>query len=47
MRWGFGRLAIMVFAGVIPVVSFIVEPKAARWVDADLPALLARHEGVK
>jgi integral membrane protein len=25
MRWGWGRLAALVFAGVIPVMSFIVE----------------------
>ena len=25
MRWGFGRLAVMVLGGVVPVMSFVVE----------------------
>ncbi|HEY5516460.1 MAG TPA: DUF3817 domain-containing protein [Pengzhenrongella sp.] len=25
MRWGFGRLAVLVLAGVVPVMSFVVE----------------------
>ncbi|WP_454041236.1 DUF3817 domain-containing protein [Cellulosimicrobium sp. Marseille-Q8652] len=27
MRWGWGRLATMVFAGVVPVMSFVLEKK--------------------
>lgn len=27
MRWSFGRLASLVFAGVVPVMSFVVEKK--------------------
>ena len=36
MRWKFGRLAAMVFAGVVPVLSFRVEKK----VHAEASALL-------
>ncbi|MDO5727131.1 MAG: DUF3817 domain-containing protein [Bowdeniella nasicola] len=42
MRWGFGRLLVMVIAGVIPVMSFIVEARASRWVHNDLPAAIAK-----
>lgn len=30
-RWGLGGLAVMIAGGVIPVMSFIVEAKAAHW----------------
>lgn len=43
MRWGFGRLAVMVLAGVVPVMSFIVEARASHWVKQDLPAAIARE----
>ena len=36
MRWGTGRLATMVIAGVVPVMSFVVEKK----VHAEATALL-------
>ena len=36
MRWGFGRLVVMVLGGVVPVMSFIVE----RRVHADAEGLL-------
>lgn len=36
MRWGFGRLTVMVLGGVVPVMSFIVE----RRVHADADGLL-------
>ncbi|QIK82801.1 DUF3817 domain-containing protein [Sanguibacter sp. HDW7] len=36
MRWGTGRLATMVLAGVVPVMSFVVEKK----VHAEATALL-------
>lgn len=36
LRWGFGRLAVMVLGGVVPVMSFVVE----RRVHADAEALL-------
>lgn len=36
MRWGAGRIVVMVAAGVVPVLSFVVEPRAAAWVEADL-----------
>ena len=37
LRWGFGRLVVMVLGGVVPVMSFIVE----RRVHADADGLLA------
>ena len=36
MRWGVGRILGLVAAGVVPVLSFVLEPRAARWVDRDL-----------
>lgn len=30
-RWGLGRLAIMIAGGVVPVMSFVVESRAANW----------------
>lgn len=30
-RWGLGRLAIMIAGGVVPVMSFLVEARAANW----------------
>ena len=30
-RWGFGKLAVMILGGVIPVLSFVVEAKSAKW----------------
>lgn len=30
-RWSFGRLVVMVAGGVVPVLSFVVEGRAARW----------------
>lgn len=30
-RWGFGRLAVMILGGIVPVLSFVVEARAARW----------------
>lgn len=38
MRWGFGRLSTMVFAGVVPVMSFVLE----RRVHADAQAKIDR-----
>lgn len=46
MRWSFGRMVVLIIAGVIPVMSFIVEPNAKKWMEADLPALIAKEEGV-
>lgn len=31
MRWGLGRVAAMVVAGVVPFLSFVVEQRATRW----------------
>lgn len=39
MRWGWGRLATMVFAGVVPVMSFILEKKVHAEAEAKLAAL--------
>jgi integral membrane protein len=38
MRWSASRILVMVAAGVVPVLSFVVEPRASRWVDTDLAA---------
>ena len=43
MRWGFGRLATMVFAGVVPVMSFILEKRVHAGADAKLGALAERY----
>jgi integral membrane protein len=43
MRWGFGRLATMVLAGVVPVMSFVLEKKVHTEADAKLAALAARY----
>lgn len=36
MRWGLARMVLLVAAGVVPVMSFVVEPRAGRWVAATL-----------
>lgn len=43
MRWGYGRLATMVFAGVVPVMSFILEKRVHADADAKLVALAERY----
>ncbi|MHB1064210.1 MAG: DUF3817 domain-containing protein [Georgenia sp.] len=43
MRWGLGRVAALIAGGVVPLLSFVMERRARRWVEADLPALLARR----
>ena len=30
-RWDFGRLVVMILGGIVPVLSFVVEARAARW----------------
>ena len=42
MRWGLGRMAALVVAGVIPVLSFVMEHRAKAWFAADLPRVVAR-----
>ncbi|WP_448073339.1 DUF3817 domain-containing protein [Georgenia yuyongxinii] len=42
MRWGFGRIVALVAGGVVPVLSFVMETRAKKWVEADLPVLAAR-----
>lgn len=42
MRWGFGRIAALIAGGVVPVLSFVMEGRARRWVEEDLPAVLER-----
>jgi integral membrane protein len=39
MRWGWGRLATMVFAGVVPVMSFILEKKVHAEAESKLAVL--------
>ncbi|WP_125773712.1 DUF3817 domain-containing protein [Antribacter gilvus] len=43
MRWGFGRLVTMVIAGVVPVMSFILEKKVHSEALAKLAALEERY----
>ncbi|WP_159621479.1 DUF3817 domain-containing protein [Ruania rhizosphaerae] len=38
MRWGFGRIVLLIAGGVIPVLSFVMEQKAGRWVTETLQA---------
>lgn len=45
MRWGFGRMIYLIVAGVVPVLSFVLERKATQWVREDLPAVLDATEG--
>ncbi|GAB3160423.1 DUF3817 domain-containing protein [Myceligenerans halotolerans] len=42
MRWGFGRLVTMVLAGVVPVMSFVLERKIHAEAEAKLAALEER-----
>jgi integral membrane protein len=43
MRWGYGRMAAMVFAGVVPVMSFVLEKRVHADADAKLEALAQRY----
>jgi integral membrane protein len=43
MRWGYGRLASMVFAGVVPVMSFVLEKKIHAEAEVKLTALADRY----
>ena len=42
MRWSLGRMAALVVAGVVPVLSFVMEHRAKGWFEADLPHVLDR-----
>lgn len=42
MRWGLGRMAALVVAGVVPVLSFVMEHRAKAWFAADLPRVVSR-----
>ncbi|MBL0884696.1 DUF3817 domain-containing protein [Myceligenerans indicum] len=42
MRWGFGRLVTMVLAGVVPVMSFVLERKIHAEAETKLEALAER-----
>lgn len=44
MRWSLSRMVYLVLAGVVPVVSFILERKAHHWFDEDLPVVLDQVE---
>ncbi|OLT53466.1 DUF3817 domain-containing protein [Cellulosimicrobium sp. CUA-896] len=43
MRWGWGRLATMVFAGVVPVMSFVLEKKVHAEAEDKLAVLEERY----
>lgn len=45
MRWGFGRLVTMVLAGVVPVMSFVLERKVRAEAEVKLAALEQRYLG--
>src|SRR5699024_3662245 len=36
MRWGFGRIVVLIAGGVVPVLSFVMEQKAQGWTEATL-----------
>jgi len=38
LRWGLGRMFALIAAGVVPVLSFVMEPKAKRWLEESLQA---------
>ncbi len=38
MRWSPNRVVVLVLAGVVPVLSFVVEPRAGRWLRQSLTA---------
>ncbi|GGI09990.1 DUF3817 domain-containing protein [Isoptericola cucumis] len=44
MRWSFGRLVTMVLAGVVPVMSFVLEKRVHADADAKLVALAERYD---
>jgi integral membrane protein len=44
MRWGWGRLAALVFAGVVPVMSFVVERRVHADGVAKLDGLARRYD---
>ena len=41
-KWSFARTLLLLFAGVVPALSFIVERKATAWASGETPADLAR-----
>lgn len=45
MRWSFSRMIYLILAGVVPVLSFVLERKAASWYREDLPGALDAVEG--
>lgn len=42
MRWGFGRIVMLILGGVVPFLSFVMEARAKSWVEDSLPELVAR-----
>ena len=42
MRWGLGRMAALVVAGVVPVLSFVMEHRAKSWFATDLARVVSR-----
>ncbi len=43
MRWGLGRMFALVLAGVVPVLSFVMERYAKGWFNRDLDAAVQRR----
>lgn len=45
MKWSLSRLIYLAIAGVVPIMSFILEGIARKWFNADLPHVLDQAEG--
>lgn len=46
MRWSFGRLVALIAAGVVPVLSFVLERRTHDWFAQSLPAYLERSRAL-
>jgi len=42
LRWSLGRMFALIAAGVVPVLSFVMEPRAKKWFDDALAARAAQ-----
>lgn len=44
LRWSLGRMFALIAAGVVPVLSFFMEPRAKRWFEAAVQARTTQTE---
>lgn len=44
LRWGLGRMFTLIIAGVVPVLSFVMEPRAKAWFEESLTARRAAYK---